>query len=147
MLTIRVISYTTESPWSARVAGLLICVVLSGCGANFARDDTSNSASTNTITESLEPYQSDPILFFVGSANNNQKGQILDPATGKEVQVFAGRAYNAASGRQCRRYQIFEATESTLPTTGLACRDQFGQWQKIRPLLNLDNSRISTFPK
>ncbi len=147
MSTIRVIAGATLSRWPARVAGLLICAVVSGCGANSARDQTGNAMDTSSAAETPEPSPSDPVLFFVGSANDNEKGRVLDPATGEEIQVFAGRTYNAASGRLCRRYRITGLTESAPYTSDLACRDHSGQWQKIRPLLNLDNSRILTTPK
>ena len=147
MLTIRVISSATLWRRPAFGAILLICALLSGCGAYSARDQTGDATSTSSVSEASEPYQPDPILLFVGSANDNEKGQVLDPTTGEEVQVFAGRTYNAASGRLCRRYRITGPTESSPHTSDLACRDHSGQWQKIRPLLNLDNSRISTRPK
>ncbi len=147
MLTIRVISSVTASRRPALGAILLVCAVLSGCGAYSARDQTGDATSTSSAAEASEPYQPDPILFFVGSANDNEKGQVLDPTTGEEVQVFAGRTYNAASGRLCRRYRIFHPTESSPHTSDLACRDRLGRWQKVRPLLNLDNSRISTTPE
>ncbi len=143
MSTIGVITGATLSRWPARVAGLLICAVVSGCGANSARDAT----GTRSGAETPEPSPPDPVLFFVGSASDNEKGRVLDPATGKEIQVFAGRTYNAASGRLCRRYRVTGPTESSPHTSDLACRDHSGQWQKIRPLLNLDNSRILTTPK
>ena len=147
MLTIRVISSATLWRRPALGAILLVVAVLSGCGAYSARDQTGDATSTSSVSEASEPYQPDPILLFVGSANDNEKGQVLDPTTGEEVQVFAGRTYNAASGRLCRRYRITGPTESSPHTSDLACRDHSGQWQKIRPLLNLDNSRISTRPK
>ncbi len=143
MSTIRVITGARLSRWPARVAGLLICAVVSGCGANSARDAT----GTRSAAETPEPSPPDPVLFFVGSASDNEKGRVLDPATGEEIQVFAGRTYNAASGRLCRRYRVTGPTESSPHTSDLACRDHSGQWQKIRPLLNLDNSRILTTPK
>ncbi len=143
MSTIRVITGATLSRWPARVAGLLICAVVSGCGANSARDATGMRSGAETP----DPSPPDPVLFFVGSASDNEKGRVLDPATGEEIQVFAGRTYNAASGRLCRRYRVTGPTESSPHTSDLACRDHSGQWQKIRPLLNLDNSRILTTPK
>ncbi len=147
MLTIRVISSATVSRRPAFGAILLICALLSGCGAYSARDQTGDATSTNSAAEASEPSQPDSILFFVGSANDNEKGQVLDPTTGEEVQVFAGRTYNAASGRLCRRYRIFDPTRSSSHISDLACRDGLGQWQKVRPLLNLDNSRILTTPE
>jgi len=147
MSTIRVISSATLSRRPALGAILLIYAVLSGCGAYSARDQPGDATSTSAAAEAPEPYQPDPILFFVGSANDNEKGQVLDPTTGEEVQVFAGRTYNAASGRLCRRYRITGPTEPSARTSDLACRDRSGKWQKVRPLLNLDNSRISTTPQ
>ncbi len=147
MSTIRVITGATLSGWPARVAGLLICAVVSGCGVISARDQTDDATGTSSAAETPEPSPPDPVLFFVGSASDNEKGQVLDPATGEEIQVFAGRSYNAASGRVCRRYRVTGPTESSPHTSDLACQDHSGQWQKIRPLLNLDNSRILTRPK
>ncbi len=147
MLTIRVISSPTLWRRPALGAILLVVAVLSGCGAYSARDQTGDATSTNSAAEASEPYQPDAILFFVGSANDNEKGQVLDPTTGAEVQVFVGRTYNAASGRLCRRYRISGPTESSPHTSDLACRNGLGRWQKVRPLLNLDNSRILTTPE
>ncbi len=147
MSTIRVITGATLSGWPARVAGLLICAMVSGCGANSTRDQTGDATGTSSTTETPEPSPPDPVLFFVGSANDNERGRVLDPATGEEIQVFAGRTYNAASGRLCRRYRISGPTESSPHTSDLACRDHLGRWQKVRPLLNLDNARISTTPE
>jgi hypothetical protein len=147
MLTIRIISSATLSRRPAFGPILLVCTVLSGCGAYSARDQTGDATSTSSAAEASEPYQPDPILFFVGSANDNEKGHVLDPMTGEKVQVFAGRTYNAASGRLCRRYRITDSTESSPHTSDLACPDRSGRWQKVQPLLNLDSSRISTTPK
>jgi hypothetical protein len=145
MSTINVISDAALSRRPARGAILLICALLSGCGAYSARDQTGDA--TSTTAEASDPHQPDPVLFFIGSASDNEKGQVLDPATGEEVQVFAGRTYNAASGRLCRRYRVFGPAATSAHTPNLACRDHSGRWQKIRPLLNLDNSRISATPQ
>ena len=147
MLTIVVISSATLSRRPAFGAILLICALSTGCGAYSARDQTGDATSTSSAAEASEPYQPDPILSFVGSANDNAEGQVLDPTTGAEVQVFAGRTYNAASGRLCRRYRIFDPTQSSSHISDLACRHLLGQRKKVRPLLNLDNSRILTTPE
>ena len=147
MSAIRVISNTMASRWLSRVAGLLICAVISGCGAISAHDQTGDDANTSAAAATQEPHQPDPVLLFVGSASDNEKATIFEPTTSEEVQVFAGRAYNAASGRLCRRFRITGPAASSPHTSDLACRDHSGQWQKIRPLLNLDNSRILTTPK
>ena len=147
MLTIRVDSNSTVSRHPALRVILLVCAMLSGCGAYSARDQAVDAMSTSSTTETSEPYQPDPILLFVGSADDNEEGQVLDPTTGEEVQVFVGRTYNAASGHLCRRYRLSDPTESSPHTSDLACRDRSGRWQKVRPLLNLDNSRISATPE
>ena len=147
MLIMRVISSTTLWRRPARIAGLIICTVLFGCGANSTLDQTADATTASSAAETSQSYQPDPVLFFVGSASDYQKGRVLDPTTGEEVQVVVGRTYNAASGRLCRRYRISGPTESATHTSDLACRDHLDRWQKIRPLLNLDNSRILTRPK
>jgi hypothetical protein len=147
MLTTRINSSVTMPRLSAIGAVLIFLAVLSGCGGSSTLDRMDDVTSTTSAAEAPEPYQPDPILRFVGLASDNEKGQILDPATGQEVQVFVGRLYDAASGRVCRPYRISRPTGSSSHTSDLACRDHSGRWQNVRPLLNLDNSRISPIPE
>ena len=124
---------------------LVFLVTMSGCGSNSRQ--TQADEPVNTDTKPAEAKPPDPILLFVGSASDNERGQVLDPSTGTEVQVFVGRTYNAASGRVCRRYRTVDRAGSFSDQSGIACQDHSGQWHKVRPLLNLDNTRILTSPE
>ena len=146
MLAIRVISYEPASRYRALGVALLICALLPGCGANRAHEQANNSPNTVSASETTEPRPPDPILQFVEKANDHQEGIVLDPTTGAQVKVLVGRTYYAASGRLCRPYRVLNLSESSPLTSDLACQNGAGHWQKIRPLLNLDNSRISTTP-
>jgi hypothetical protein len=147
MLTMGTILSATAA-WRPTLGGiLLVGAMLSGCAANSGTTKTSDATNANSAAKAPELIQTDPVLAFVGSAKDFEVSQVTYPATGAKVQVFAGRKYNAASGRPCRHYRISDPTKSTPHKTALACQNHSGRWQRIPPLLNTHESIISINPQ
>ena len=73
----------------------------------------------------------DPLLSFLAGAEEGEVRDLDDAATGIRLRVTAGRAYHAASGRLCRRYDS-EGSEAAPQAKGegLVCRDASGRWTR-----------------
>ncbi len=80
-----------------------------------------------------------PLFAFLASAAANDVGVIEDPRTGESVRVVAGRAYPAASGRLCRRFDVMSPQSYEGITEGLACKDEHDRWTKSKLLINPDD--------
>ena len=80
-----------------------------------------------------------PLFAFLASAADNEVGVVEDPRTGISVRVIAGRAYHAASGRLCRRFDVLSPHSYEGMTEGLACKDEYGRWTKSKLLINPDD--------
>lgn len=87
-----------------------------------------------------------PLFVFLASAPAGQVDVIEDPATGTSVRVVAGRDYDAASGRRCRRFQVLSAQSYEGITDGLACRDDQGYWTLSEHLINPDDLTAPRLP-
>ena len=80
-----------------------------------------------------------PLFAFLASAAANEVGVVEDPRTGASVRVIAGRAYHAASGRLCWRFDVMSPHSYEGMTEGLACKDEHGRWAKSELLINPDD--------
>jgi hypothetical protein len=147
MSTKRVIPTGTMPRLHAIGAALLFSAGLSACNTIYSQPESSDETSAASAAGTPLATEVDPLLLFLESAKENEKTTISDPTTGEQLHVTAGRTYNAASGRACRRYRVAKSTDSVKDMTDLACRKDSGQWERVRPLLNLDNSRILTHQK
>ena len=124
--------------------GLLACLVfaavlIAACArapVEIRIRDTSGNAAPATFAP---PAALTPLFGFLASAAADEAGIFKDARTGANVWVIADRAYNAASGRLCRRFYITSPQGYEGMTEGLACRDQRGYWTMSEPLINLDD--------
>jgi hypothetical protein len=77
-----------------------------------------------------------PLFAFLASAAASEVVVVEDPDTGESVRVVAGRAYHAASGRLCRRFDVMSPQSYEGMAEGLACKDASGQWTLSRLVVN-----------
>ena len=76
------------------------------------------------------------LLAFLASASRDESGFVLDPNTGNRIRVVAGRAYYAASGRTCRKYQVQNGGAAANLVSGVACKDPTSGWMTSRLRVN-----------
>lgn len=100
-------------------AGLLL---LAGCASLANRDGVEASAVP------IAPM--DPVAAFAARAVPGDQDRV-ELATGGTGMVRLARAWNAASGRQCREVQVGGAREAQ---SQIYCQDG-ARWVQIRPLL------------
>ncbi len=108
----------------------LATVLIAGCAQapNKSDDELANAA----------PAALAPLFAFLATAAASEPGIVEDPRTGANVWVIADRAYNAASGRLCRRFYVVSPQSYEGMTEGLACRDERGHWTASELLINRD---------
>ncbi|MDB5372472.1 MAG: hypothetical protein JWP04_1114 [Belnapia sp.] len=110
------------------LAGLL--AALGGCAALQSGAAPGDMAPV----EAVQPM--DAVASFAASARPGAESVILVPETGRNTRVRLMRAYNAASGRECREVLIGTGGEER---SRLVCQvgGQAGgsQWADARPLL------------
>ena len=122
--------------------GLLACLVfasalIAACArAPIEIRDNSGNAAPAAFAPSAALA---PLFGFLASAAADEAGIFKDTRTGANGWVIADRAYNAASGRLCRRFYITSPQGYEGMTEGLACRDERGHWTVSEPLINLDD--------
>jgi hypothetical protein len=114
------------------VGSLFLALLLVIACAPVAIEGPDNAAQT--LSAPLAP-----LFAFLASAVANDVGVVEDPSTGDSVRVIAGRAYHAASGRFCRRFDIMSPHSYERMTEGLACKDEDGRWTKSELLINPDD--------
>jgi hypothetical protein len=73
----------------------------------------------------------DPLVAFAATAAPGARGNITAPDTGRATPVRLTRAYNAASGRECREVLLGAGAEER---ARLVCATE-GGWAAARPLL------------
>jgi 17 kDa common-antigen outer membrane protein len=79
----------------------------------------------------------DPIAAFAATATPGAERQVVLPGTGRSTRVRLLRAYNAASGRECREVLVGTGFEER---SALVCRQEEG-WATARPLLQRGGTR------
>jgi hypothetical protein len=73
----------------------------------------------------------DPLLAFAATAAPGTEGSVTPAQTGRPTRVRLLRAYNAASGRECREVLLGSGLEER---SRLVCQAD-GTWREARPLL------------
>ncbi|WP_439598705.1 hypothetical protein [Falsiroseomonas sp.] len=76
------------------------------------------------------PASTDPVVIFAGQAQPGSSQRIVLP-DGQTAQVRVVRAYNAASGRECREVLV---GSGMVERSRLVCAVP-GGWVEARPLL------------
>lgn len=113
---------------------LASALAVSACAPSSLRDLVQSAggaveaAAAAVIPSRAEPV--DPLHAFLAEAAEGEVRDLEDSVTGARLRVRAGRAYHAASGRLCRRYQSEGSAEAPeAKGEGLACRDASGRWK------------------
>jgi hypothetical protein len=113
-----------------RVIGLLLPILaLAGCGTArqfFAAGQT----ATSPAPAPPGPRAYDPLADFAGTAAPGSQGRVV-LASGASAPVRLVRAYNAASGRECRELLVGGLADAR---SQVYCQDA-GGWVASRPLL------------
>ena len=117
-------------PHARWIIGLLGLGLLSGCDVRMP-DLSTSFLSTSTLAEeapavSSVPRAADPLAQFAASATPGSVGTVQ----GERARL--ARAYNAASGRECREVILGLGNGERI---AVACRDASGQFVASQPLL------------
>ena len=81
------------------------------------------------------PTSDDPLLAFLAEAADGEIRHLEDAVTGTRLRVTAGRIYQAASGRVCRRFSAVGAAGEKTNGEGLVCKDAAGRWNSVDVLV------------
>jgi hypothetical protein len=73
----------------------------------------------------------DPLVAFAASAQPGIETVVAMPNSGRNARVRLLRAYNAASGRECREVLVGAGVDER---SRVVCQMD-GQWAEARPLL------------
>lgn len=119
----------------ARTSVAAFAVLLSGCAAL----GLGNSNSNQENNEGKLPSELLALVDFVSLAQSGEASELEDPRSGTAVRVVAGRRYQAASGKLCRRFAVTTPPGYAGFKEGLACRDESGRWQVTGVILNPEN--------
>ena len=107
---------------------------LAACTPPSLRDLAQGAGgAVSAATTAMAPSRSvteDPLLVFLAEAEEGEVRDLDDAATGARLQVRAGRAYHAASGRVCRRFSTGGAATPNANEEGLVCKDAAGRWTR-----------------
>ena len=118
----------------AAVALMATLCVVSACAPPSLRDLARSAGETvEAATTAMQPSRNvseDPLLAFLAEAEEGEVRDMDDAATGVRLQVTAGRSYNAASGRVCRRFSAQGPGVPHSNEEGLVCRDAAGRWTR-----------------
>ncbi|GGC41798.1 hypothetical protein GCM10011504_20300 [Siccirubricoccus deserti] len=79
----------------------------------------------------------DPLLAFAATAAPGMESSVTLPQTGRPTRVRLLRAYNAASGHECREVLLGSGLEER---SRLVCQAD-GTWREARPLLRSGTAR------
>ncbi|MBU8541226.1 DVU3141 family protein [Falsiroseomonas tokyonensis] len=112
-------------PLRASVA-LLGLIALAGCSRGVGEGLFSGPAAAPASA----PASTDPVVIFAGQAAPGTSQRIALP-DGQTAQVRVVRAYNAASGRECRELLV---GSGMVERSRLVCAVP-GGWVEARPLL------------
>ncbi len=77
----------------------------------------------------------DPVAAFVAQAQPGQAAMVPQPGSGQMTPVRLVRAYNAASGRECREVQFGPAATVGGAPGATYCQDPAQGWVAARALL------------
>lgn len=107
---------------SVAMIGLL---VLSGCARQAA------NSGFGSIAPAAQPASTDPAVIWASRAQPGAVEQVA-LADGRTAQLRLVRAYNAASGRECRELLVGAGMAER---SRLVCATPGGGWVEARPLL------------
>jgi hypothetical protein len=115
----------------------LTAMVLAGCSTMQAINPWQSgslppkTAQVQAIQHQPGPDNANPLLRLVGTMPVTVDQTFREPATGELLKVRVVRAYTAASGRQCREYQV--TNQSGQQANRVACVNG-ERWVEARPL-------------
>jgi len=128
-----------DRPDGIGVAGLTRCLVVGVAAISLASCSGSSSHGPSKTGDAVPTTPklaaagdaSDPLLRLIATMPVRTGQGFREPATGEMLKVEVVRAYDAASGRNCREYVVTD-TNGVL-RQGVACRDG-DKWVAARPL-------------
>jgi hypothetical protein len=106
---------------------LVALLAVAGC----ARLGGEDLAGGTAVAPGVAAASSDPIVLFAGRARPGAQERLV-LADGRSAQVRLVRAYNAASGRECRELLVGSGMAER---PRLVCATGNGGWAEARPLL------------
>lgn len=104
----------------------MLLALLTGCAATQSGAIPGDTAAANAAAAPM-----DAVASFAASARPGAESVVTLPETGRNARVRLLRAYNAASGRECREVLIGTGGEER---ARLLCQSG-SQWADARPLL------------
>ena len=114
----------------------VLAVVLSGCQRMPTVDEVVTLVSKPfTATDSApvivaQPEPVDPIAEFAASAAPGENAKLIEPKTGRQVDVRAERMFNSASGERCRYLTLAEP--SGKQWREIVCEHADDEWQRSK---------------
>ena len=109
----------------------LFALSASGCANPFGLATTAVPPAADPAVAAASP--SDPVAAFAAAAAPGSETTAVLPETGGSARLRLLRAYNAASGRECREVLIGAGVSER---TRIVCRREDGAWAAARPLLS-----------
>ena len=104
--------------------------LLKATGETFG--GVAGTVEPTSMTKRLPSTSEDPVLAFLAEAENGDVRDIEDTEAGIRLRITAGRIYEAASGRVCRRFRAVGAAVDE----GLVCKDAAGRWTRVGMLVS-----------
>ena len=106
--------------------------LLAGCGSGLGglRSPFGAGRSATPVAAAPIPPSNDPVIAYAARAQPGQEGRVTLEG-GQTATVRVLRAYNAASGRECREVLVGAGLTER---TRLVCAAETG-WADARPLL------------
>ena len=93
------------------------------------------TVETESMTKRLPSTSGDPVLAFLAEAENGEVRDFEDAKAGTRLRVTAGRIYQAASGRICRRFSTTGVSSDEATGEGLVCQSAAGRWIRVGKLV------------
>lgn len=107
--------------------------LLKTAGEPFA--GVAGTVEAESTTKRLPSISGDPLLAFLAEAENGAVRDFEDAEAGTRLRVTAGRIYQAASGRICRRFSATGVSSDEADEEGLVCRSAAGRWVRVGMLV------------
>lgn len=101
--------------------------------ASAGRATTPTAAAPRAAAPAAAPTSSaDPLLRLVATMPLTGEQSFREPVTGENLRVRVLRSYAAASGRQCREYQILTARDERQVRVACSGTDGWVQARRLR---------------
>jgi hypothetical protein len=122
---------------------LLAVLALAGCATGATETSWWNPVGLGPAPSSPPPATgvvlpvraADPVAAFAARAQVGQTETVTQPSSGRTVSARMVRAYNAASGRECREVQFGPTGAPGGPPGATYCNDPSQGWVAARSLL------------